>query len=60
MLLILYCTLLFKLNKLLFRLMVFKLNNENTVQNKLHHKIVIINNNSFNLNNKVGIRRWYQ
>jgi hypothetical protein len=38
--LIWYSTLLFKLNELLVRLVIFKLNSKNTVQNKLHHKVV--------------------
>jgi hypothetical protein len=41
----------FNLNELLLRLMILKLNNKNTLQNKLHYGVINLNNNSFNLNN---------
>jgi hypothetical protein len=51
MLIILLYNLLFNSNELLFRLFILKLNKNK--QNKLHYKVISINNNSFSMKNKV-------
>jgi hypothetical protein len=56
---ILCSILLFNSCELIFRLVIFKLNNKNITQNKLNHKVVTINNITFKFHNKVSILSTY-